>query len=294
MPKRSNAFQQVVMLLHKQFQENGIITESKNLADSLTGESREVDIVIEVKISNYPVTISIECINYGRPATVEWVERMFGKHRNLPTDKLVLVSKSGFSKNAEIKAKALNIGTLSLKEAENTYWPDIVAIETLIAKYEGFLIVQRDDGIKLLPASRDWLLYSEKKELVFPVSALIEKLIKNPEVGAVFSEKMDKDKKTENNFTVDYNFPYSLFCKDPKNQEFEVLGFRLMLSAKKSITPIPLSHGDIEGINVAFGETTDKTDQIQAAFLKKDDQDMVVEIRKKDGGNWLNLIKMHD
>ena len=41
--------------------------------------------------------IGIECTAGGRPATVEWVNEMIGKHGELPVDKTILVSKSGFT-----------------------------------------------------------------------------------------------------------------------------------------------------------------------------------------------------
>ena len=73
MPKRSNAFQQVVHLLNKQLNEGAQVTESKLLKDSSTGKLREVDIVIEASAGVYPVVVSIECAHYTRPVTVEWV-----------------------------------------------------------------------------------------------------------------------------------------------------------------------------------------------------------------------------
>ncbi len=100
MPKRSNPFQQVVKLLHEQFSDGGVVTESKQLPDSRTGNLCEVDIVIEVKVADYPVIISVECTDHKRPATVEWVREMWAKHSDLPTNKLILVSRSGFSQEA--------------------------------------------------------------------------------------------------------------------------------------------------------------------------------------------------
>ncbi|APG25960.1 restriction endonuclease [Syntrophotalea acetylenica] len=292
MPKRSNAFQQVVTLLHKQFKNNGIITESKFLCDSITGKLREVDIVIETKVTNYTVFLSIECIDHKRPATVEWVEKMIGKHQNLPTSRLVLVSKSGFTKNAEKKAQAYNAVTLSLKEAERTCWPDILTIETLIAKYDGFLMVFEGEGIKLLPPSSNWVLYDKNEGIMFPVKTIIEFLIKKPEIGESFLQHMAREGKDQNNFTLDFNFPHPLCCKGFDNQELEVVGLRVLFSANKTIVPIFLSQGEIAESYVAFGEPTDNKSQLQAAFIKKDNQEIVSEVRIKEDSDWLNLIKV--
>jgi hypothetical protein len=44
--------------------------------------------------------VSIECRDRRRKQGVEWVEQMRGKHDRLPTNVLVLVSSSGFTRTA--------------------------------------------------------------------------------------------------------------------------------------------------------------------------------------------------
>ena len=98
MPKRSTPFQAVVRLVRQHFAQPGVtITESKELRDDRLGIDREVDIVIEGELDGEPMVISVEVVEHGRPATLPWVEQMLRKHRNLPTNRLLLVSKSGFS-----------------------------------------------------------------------------------------------------------------------------------------------------------------------------------------------------
>src|SRR5580692_12426960 len=118
MPKRPTEFQRVVTLVRQHASAGSVITASKFLLDS-KGEKREVDICIEKSIDGVPVTISIECVEGKRPANVEWVERMKGKHDDLPTNVLILYSRSGFTKGAKQKAQ--------------TYRKGIVALETLDA-----------------------------------------------------------------------------------------------------------------------------------------------------------------
>jgi len=105
------------------------VTESKELLDHILSEEREVDIVIEFVDGIHPVTIGVECKGGGKKpgrATVEWVEQMWGKHMTLPTDKLILVAKAGFTSSAEKKAAFLNIETLSLSQAENSDWTSVI------------------------------------------------------------------------------------------------------------------------------------------------------------------------
>ena len=51
---------------------------------------------------------------------------MWGKHASLPTNKLVLVSKSGFTSTAKRKANWWNIATLDLTDAERYDWESVV------------------------------------------------------------------------------------------------------------------------------------------------------------------------
>ena len=63
-------------------------------------DPREVDIVVEGEFDGDRMVTSIEVIEHGRRASITWVEQQINKHRTLPTNKLILISKSGFSSNA--------------------------------------------------------------------------------------------------------------------------------------------------------------------------------------------------
>lgn len=102
------------------------MTESKFLADLRTNAPIEVDIVVESAMGEIPVVIGIECTAEGRPATVEWVNEILGKHSTLKIDKTVLVAKSGFTKDASIKAQAEGMEAITLVEAENTEWVTLI------------------------------------------------------------------------------------------------------------------------------------------------------------------------
>jgi hypothetical protein len=104
MPKRTTPFQAMVRMVREHYvQPHVTITESKFLRDAVTGIEREVDVVIEGELDGEPMVISAEVIEHNRPTTLTWVEQMLRKHRDLPTNRLLLVSKSGFS------AKALSL-----------------------------------------------------------------------------------------------------------------------------------------------------------------------------------------
>ncbi|WP_283377035.1 MULTISPECIES: hypothetical protein [unclassified Rhodococcus (in: high G+C Gram-positive bacteria)] len=88
------------------------------LRDLDSGNFREVDTCIESVTAGHPVIVSIECRAHKRPQTVSWVEEMHSKHLRLPTNVLVLVSSSGFTRSAIEKARQFGITTAVPGEIE--------------------------------------------------------------------------------------------------------------------------------------------------------------------------------
>jgi hypothetical protein len=86
------------------------------LKDGATGKDREVDLVIRSRTAAYGLTISVESTAGGRTADVGWVEQLIQKHAHLPTDKLVLVSESGFTDGARDVAEHHNVITLAPRD----------------------------------------------------------------------------------------------------------------------------------------------------------------------------------
>jgi hypothetical protein len=122
MPKRTNPFQSVVVALQRALHPEATVAESKFLRDHVSGELREVDVVVETRVGPYALTLSFECRSGTRPADVGWVDEMHGKHQTLPTDKLFLVSQHGFTARAASKAEHQNHTALSLSALEAHNW----------------------------------------------------------------------------------------------------------------------------------------------------------------------------
>lgn len=83
---------------------------------------REVDILIEYKVAGHSIKIAIECRDRSRKATVEWIDSLLGKTKSLDVNKIVAVSKKGFTETARTKATSYGIDTLTLEEANEKDW----------------------------------------------------------------------------------------------------------------------------------------------------------------------------
>jgi len=104
MPKRTNALQKAIKLIEANKGDFLSLQESALIQDKFTGSDREVDILLEGVINSHSLTVAIEVRDRKRAADISWVEQMAAKHNCLPTDKLILVSSSGFTKSAHYKA----------------------------------------------------------------------------------------------------------------------------------------------------------------------------------------------
>ena len=132
MPKRSNEFQKLIFHIKKHLSQSAEVTESEFLEDRLTHTPREVDVCIQSILAGHKLVLCIECRDHDRPADVTWIEQMKTKHDYLPTNALVLVSRSGFTTTALEKAKALGIETLAFDDIDDASALDLLSDTSLL------------------------------------------------------------------------------------------------------------------------------------------------------------------
>jgi hypothetical protein len=126
-PGRTNDFQELITLLIQTLGEDRA-TPSAMVRSKVPGVGkREIDIRVETEVDGLPVYIGIEAsASKTRKKSVEWVERMRGKHDHLATSKLVLVSSSGFTKGALALAEYYDIKTITPGEVTPGFVGEIV------------------------------------------------------------------------------------------------------------------------------------------------------------------------
>lgn len=186
MPRRTNLFQDVVAIIHRHMAGEAEVEESGLLVNRLTGDPREVDVVIRSQVAGHPVTVAVEATSGRRRANVEWIERMVGKHRNLPTDRLVLVSEGGFSGTARELAEREGAITLSPEDLEGenptakivgrlkSLWPKLLALTP--ERFRVF-VERQDGGVGWFRAEPDHLLFLEDGTPVATLNGFAHRLI---------------------------------------------------------------------------------------------------------------------
>lgn len=180
MPKRSTPFQAIVRLVRQHFAQPGVtVTESKMLHDAVLDIEREVDIVIEGEFDGEPVVISVEVIEHSRVATLPWVEQMLRKHASLPTNRLLLVSKSGFSGNAlaAIDREAGRVQALTPKVIELNGEAVVkhLFVDTINYKPTGCNVHVRYGNEQIIvPGDPLMDVYADDEALLGPLSYLVQ------------------------------------------------------------------------------------------------------------------------
>jgi hypothetical protein len=164
------------------------VTESKFLHDPTLGP-REVDIVVEATVDGDQIIISLEVNERGRRASVEWVEQQIEKHRRLPTNKLILVSRAGFSRKALTRV-GLEEGKVEALQPEVITVDGEPVVKRLFIdsmKYEPtrcVVHVRGDDGQAVSVAGQpDMDVYNADGGLLGPLAYLVREAAYLPGVG---------------------------------------------------------------------------------------------------------------
>lgn len=256
MPQRTNEFQQVIHAIQHQLAgANGVtVSESKMLVDRVTGVEREVDVAIETEVANSPITIGVECRDRGRPADVTWVEQQMAKHQHL-TDKQVLVSRSGFTKDALKTAHLYGMEALSFGEAVVADWTvisggkfDRVYLAILQMWPVGAEIVYNDyDSTDDLPEITPDDVLSNDQGHAATIGQLAESLRHDPSIGKHVLTKVDSTR--DRTLTITWVLkPGSRIRDRPVKQ----LQFRYTVHVEER-SPLDLHHHSFRDAQVAYG-----------------------------------------
>lgn len=298
MPKRTNEFQQLIALIEKLLADGSAkVTESKELRDNIIDKLREVDIVIERSDGIRDIIISVECTggNSTRRATVEWVERMWGKHQSLPTNKLILVSKSGFTASAKKKAEWWYIDAIDIDEAKTLNWNSVVKnineinisnflipyITEIKVIFEGEATEKIDISELNLPKST--LCDPQGEDVGNPFDVATKWLI-NPE----FIKTLEQVAYTDANTVIEFERRLEKGCYlvDGNGKNWPVIALQVKAQCKKELSTISLEQGVYGKVQIAHGKGSSFGRGTQVLFAQRRDESAQVAISiKKNGGS---------
>jgi hypothetical protein len=265
MPKRTNEFQKLVFLVKKHAANSATVTESKLLRDNMTGAEREVDICIESVIAGHRVTVCVECRDRGRKADVQWIEEMKAKHERLPTNVLVLVSKSGFTREAILVAKNYGIETVTLSSIDGNAAEQLIgsagSLWSKVFTLTPTKVVIRVASTASLPSENvavfpDNLIYDHKGMEVGTVKQLVESLLNNGSAMQEFGKLGDK---SYQGFEIRWEpaldtngRPFCLQMLEPYVLR-PIEYVRITGSSNFDVSEFRLQHGILGNVSIAWG-----------------------------------------
>lgn len=173
MPIRTNEFQQLSRVLMEQFAPTGAKVTESAMVKTIHGDyEKEVDILIEANLNISNLKIGIECRDHNRKQCALWIRELYGKYQNLPIEKVIAVSSSGFSKTAIKEAKELKIELMTIQKALTTDWPkhflelSLVTIETTNVLEEVVLSLNSEEKIELTSETEIFLVSKSTEKSV--------------------------------------------------------------------------------------------------------------------------------
>ncbi len=118
MAKNGKALEQLVTKIQEVIKDRKDITIETNVhLKDRDGVLREFDVIVRTTFQGLPSVIAFECKDYSRPITVQQIDGLNTKYKEVPEiTQAIFVSQTGYSKNARTKANSFGIVLLSLED----------------------------------------------------------------------------------------------------------------------------------------------------------------------------------
>jgi hypothetical protein len=266
-PKRSNDWQAIVFLVKRHLAPEAMVTESAMLKDRETGSEVEVDVCIQGTIGASNIVISVECRDAARPSGVGWVNEMHSKHASLPTNVLILASRRRFTRDALRRAAARNIRTFVLGKPTGAFNRELEKqLRRLWAKRSHFapsivkihLAAAGDVGAVVVPAFPDNLVFVDGE-----VSPTTAKEVVHAALTTGDPFNLRDRGPTEEDTVVRFvpgkgsGAQRLLFLRHEQTGTLQpITQFEVHGALRVSVSEVPLSHGQVEQAQVAWGRAT--------------------------------------
>ncbi|MDT3678550.1 MAG: restriction endonuclease [Burkholderiaceae bacterium] len=112
----------LVASIQKQLAPHAKVTHNAKVPGLLSETTRQIDVLVEQNIGQYPMRVALDCKDYGSPVDVKGVEEFHGLVQDIGAHKGALVCPSGFTKSAKKRAKKLHIDLYSPADTGSHKW----------------------------------------------------------------------------------------------------------------------------------------------------------------------------
>jgi hypothetical protein len=128
--ERWQEFERIVTRIQEGLDPGSEVTTG-HLLDRMTGEQRQIDVIVRGKVGGRAITVMIECRDHKKPVDVKYLDEVVTKRNDVRADKAVIVSAAGFTEAAKKKAEAYGIDLLTLRDVpveSCLYWLGVPAL----------------------------------------------------------------------------------------------------------------------------------------------------------------------
>ena len=241
------------------------------LIDRVTGESREVDVLVTATTATYTVNLGIEVVAWSRPADTPWIEKMRAKHENLPIDKLILVSESGFSAPAKKKAEFYRIETLTVEDACEADWPLIAALaengvfEVTTLNFDIVALCQLADGsIEQIPIPRQASVPGPLGPVT--MDTFVRSILERDDVREIVLTNLAGSH--EHDFWFSYSQSEGLWQFAIDGKVGQIMELRVGLKVLQSSTPVRFGSGKFRSVPFVSGTTIVESAPLQFVLAR--------------------------
>lgn len=190
---------------------------------------------------------------------------MAKKHEHLPTSKLVLWSRSGFSKNAIVKATALKIDAVFQGNAAQVDWATLAQslvdsqLKYIAPRFNAFVDVETDDGTpRRYEPCEDLLFGDVGAASEIAIRDLLAEIYAMPELRTVL---LDHASKGKGDYYIEWKNPTPLYIWDSNERLGRLLRTGIGLQTMTEMSPVEvcsvLCNGAVHTLaaaNISAGE----------------------------------------
>jgi hypothetical protein len=131
MKNDGKSYEEFVAVLHQALlysedigkHQNIEIQRNKKIVDSF-GIKREFDLYWEYELAGITYKTIIECKDYSSTISIEKIDALIGKIRDIPDIKPVFATKKGYQSGARTKAEKNKVDLLIVREQNDSDWYD--------------------------------------------------------------------------------------------------------------------------------------------------------------------------
>ena len=112
----------LIASIQRQLAPGAKVTHNAKIEGKQSETTRQIDVLVEQTIGQYPIRVVLDCKDYKSPVDVKSVEEFHGLMVDVGAHKGALVCPAGFTKSAKKRAKKLDVDLFSPADTDPHKW----------------------------------------------------------------------------------------------------------------------------------------------------------------------------